>query len=70
MPRKRVPPEEPPYRDIFTDSERTWPMVLSDHTSVNFPRGWTPEMAAEWRRNNNLESPGARRAALKLVQKD
>jgi hypothetical protein len=66
---KRLPPEEPPYRDVFTDSDRKEPLVLRDGTSVRFPQGWTPEDAARWRRENNLESPAARRAAFKLVEK-
>jgi hypothetical protein len=70
MPAKRPPPDEPPYRDVFTDIDKAEPRVLLDGTSVRFPRGWTLEMAAQWRRENNLESPEAKRAQFKLVDRD
>jgi hypothetical protein len=66
------PPKEdlPGYQDIFTDGDLPRePRIMKDGTSVRWPPGWTLEMAAQWRRQHNLESPGARRQRFKLVEK-
>ena len=58
----------PAYQDVCMDSDiPREPRILKDGTSVRWPRGWTLEQAAEWRRANNLESPEARRARFKVV---
>lgn len=66
------PPKDdvPGYQDVFTDNEiPREPRIMKDGTSVRWPAGWTPEMAAQWRREHNLESPEARRERFKLVDK-
>jgi hypothetical protein len=61
----------PRYQDVFTDSELPRePRIMKDGTSIRWPPGWTLEMAAQWRRENNLESPEAKRAQFKLVEKN
>jgi hypothetical protein len=68
MPRKE--PDEPGYQDVFTDNDiPREPRIMKDDSSVRWPPGWTLEMAAEWRRQHNLESPEARRQRFKLVEK-
>ncbi len=68
MPRKE--PDEPEYQDIFTDGDLPRePRIMKDGTSVRWPAGWTPEKAAQWRREHNLESPEAKRARFRLVDK-
>jgi len=60
----------PGYQDIFTDGDLPRePRIMKDGTSVRWPPGWTLEQAAEWRREHNLESPEAKRARFKLVDK-
>jgi len=63
--------DEPGYHDVFTDGELPRePRIMKDGTSVRWPAGWTPEDAARWRRENNLEGPDARRARFRLVAAD
>ena len=58
----------PTYQDVFTDGELPrQPRIMKDGTSVRWPPGWTMEDAARWRRENNLESPAARRKRIRLV---
>jgi len=60
----------PGYQDIFTDGDiPREPRIMKDGTSVRWPKGWTLEDAALWRWKNNLESPEAKRARFRLVDK-
>ena len=60
----------PGYQDVFTDGDLPRePRIMKDGTSVRWPPGWTLEMATQWRHEHNLESPEAKRAQFKLVEK-
>lgn len=64
MPKKRTAPKKHPaaapagYRDIFdVRSASKGPLILSDCTSVEWPKGWKAEDAARWRKASGLERP-------------
>ena len=57
-PKKYVPPAPPGYRDVFDiRSSGKGPLILSDNTSVEWPRGWTQADAARWRKASGLARP-------------
>ena len=61
----KKPPKQLPapqgYRDIFGQRDaRKGPLVLSDRTSVEWPKGWTKEDAARYRKAIGLLPERAR----------
>lgn len=64
MPKKRTAPKKHPapapagYRDIFdVRSASKGPLILSDCTSVEWPKGWNQADADRWRQATKLEKP-------------
>lgn len=62
MPRKAPKPpladETTGHVDFFSDSHTNrMPIILSDGTSVKFPRGWTEKQADEFRKKSHLMRP-------------
>jgi hypothetical protein len=62
MPRKPAKPpladETTAHVDFFSDGHTNrMPVILSDGTSIKWPRGWTEKQADEFRRTSHLMRP-------------
>ncbi len=56
--RAKKPEAHTGYRDYFEKrAARQGPLVLSDCTSIEWPKGWTEDDAMRWRKANDLERP-------------
>jgi hypothetical protein len=51
------PSKHPGYADYFSNDANSKPVILTDGTSVLFPKDWTDEDAGKWRRGMALERP-------------
>ena len=68
---RRKEPRGASYLDIFSDSALPRePRIMKDGTSIRWPLGWTPDEAAAWRQEHNLESPEAKRKRFQVVGKE
>jgi hypothetical protein len=67
---RRKEPRGASYLDIFSDSALPRePRIMKDGTSIRWPLGWTPDEAAAWRQEHNLDSPEAKRKRFQVVRK-
>jgi len=48
--KKRMPKKRPRGKDIIDPELRGMPKILSDGSTVHFPKGWTREQRDEFRR--------------------
>ena len=52
-----LPPADPygAYVDVFCECHRyTVPKILMNGTDIAWPAGWTPELAADWRKQKGI----------------
>lgn len=56
------------FNDFFSENDGVKePTILSDGTSVQFPKGWTDEDADKWRKGMELQRPNVHNALAKVL---